>query len=150
MMMIIRKATIEDVDLLSILFDQYRIFYQKQTDITAAKKFLTERITNNESEIFVATTEDNNILTGFVQLYPIFSSTRMKRLWLLNDLYVHPNYRGQNISILLLDKAKELSQNTNAVGLILETEKSNLIGNNLYPRAGFVIDQDHNYYSWEG
>jgi hypothetical protein len=31
----------------------------------------------------------------------------------------------------------------------LETAKSNTIGNNLYPRTSFFLDEDHNYYSWD-
>ncbi|MGN6648324.1 MAG: GNAT family N-acetyltransferase [Cytophaga sp.] len=74
----------------------------------------------------------------------------MKRLWLLNDLYVQPVYRGKRVSVALIDQAKEVSRNSNAVGLILETAKSNFIGNSLYPRADFVLDEAHNYYSWSG
>jgi len=90
-----RKAQLADVQQLAELFDQYRIFYHKDSDIPAAEKFLTERIENNDSEIFVA--ENEGKLVGFVQLYPLFSSTRMKRYWLLNDLYVNENYRGKRI-----------------------------------------------------
>ena len=36
-----------------------------------------ERFENKDSKIFVK--EDSGILVGFVQLYPIFSSTKMQR-----------------------------------------------------------------------
>lgn len=72
-----RKATFEDVNQLAELFDQYRVFYHKESDIPAAEHFLRDRIENKDSEIFVA--EEDGKLTGFVQLYPIFSSTRMQR-----------------------------------------------------------------------
>jgi GNAT superfamily N-acetyltransferase len=144
----IRKAKIDDLKQLAVLFDQYRIFYGKVSDINAAEIFLEERINKNESEIFVDET-DGKILTGFVQLYPIYSSTRMKKLWLLNDLFVLPNYRGKGISTDLIEETKTLARNTNAVGLILETAKSNSIGNSLYLKTGFGIDDEHNYYSWD-
>jgi len=146
--MIIRKATLIDIDALSVLFDAYRIFYNKPTNLIAAKLFLSERINNNESEIFLAETSDNKI-AGFVQLYPLFSSTRLKRLWLLNDLFVAPEYRSYGISVLLINRAKQLARETNAVALILETAKTNAIGNALYPKTGFVLDTDHNFYEWE-
>jgi GNAT superfamily N-acetyltransferase len=144
----IRKAKIDDLKQLSELFDKYRVFYEKDSNVNAAEIFLHERIHNNESEIFVDET-DEKILTGFVQLYPIFSSTRMKKLWLLNDLFVLPEYRSKGISIQLIDKAKTLASDTNAVGVILETAKSNSIGNSLYLKTGFSIDDEHNYYSWD-
>lgn len=142
-----RKAQLADVQQLAELFDQYRIFYHKDSDIPAAEKFLTERIENNDSEIFVA--ENEGKLVGFVQLYPLFSSTRMKRYWLLNDLYVNENYRGKGFSKQLIEASQEMAKSTDAAGILLETGKSNDIGNKLYPRCGFEIYDEVNFYEWK-
>ena len=141
-----RKAIISDLPQLAELFDQYRIFYHKESDIPAVENFLQERIENKDSEIFVA--EENDTLTGFVQLYPIFSSTRMQRYWLLNDLYVNENHRGKGYSKELIEKAKELCKASNACGILLETGKSNDIGNQLYPSSGFELYDSVNFYEW--
>lgn len=120
---------------------------------------MRERIENNESEIFVATYFDKNTdqnagnnsekkLVSFVQLYPIFSSTNLKRFWLLNDLFIDENFRGKGISISLIDTAKKLAIQTNSVGLMLETAKDNVEGNHLYPKTGFKLDTKHNFYYW--
>jgi len=143
-----RKVRVTDIEKLSSLFNSYRIFYGKEPDLQGSVNFLSERIKNRESEVFVAENSKNE-LVGFVQLYPLFSSTRMKRLWLLNDLFVDENYRGQGISIVLIDQAKQLCKETNACGLLLETEKSNAIGNKLYPKTGFALDTEHNHYTWD-
>lgn len=142
----IRKASLKDIQQLAELFDQYRVFYEKESDVETAVNFLSQRLKNEESVIFVA--EEGNTLKGFVQLYPIFSSTQMKRLWLLNDLFVHTEARGQGISVQLIEKAKELAIQTNAAGLMLETAKTNDIGNQLYPRTGFELDTEHHFYNW--
>ncbi|WP_081740365.1 GNAT family N-acetyltransferase [Aquimarina pacifica] len=147
-MIVIRNANLGDIDQLSIIFNNYRVFYKKESDPVGSKEFLIARIKNNESTIYVAE-KNQDLLVGFVQLYPIFSSTRMKKLWLLNDLFVNPEFRGNNISISLIDKAKELAVSSNSCGLLLETEKTNLIGNTLYPRTGFVCNQESNFYSWD-
>ncbi len=141
-----RKATPQDIGQLSELFDQYRIFYHKDSDIPNAEKFLTERIENRDSEIFVA--EHAGKLVGFVQLYPLFSSTRMKRYWLLNDLFVNESYRGKGFSKALIEKAKEMAISTDACGILLETGKSNDIGNKLYPSCGFELYDKVNFYEW--
>ncbi|MBD3906694.1 GNAT family N-acetyltransferase [Chryseobacterium sp. Ch-15] len=141
-----RKATIQDLPQLSELFDQYRVFYHKDSDIPAAENFLKGRIENNDSEIFVA--ENDGKLVGFVQLYPLFSSTRMKRYWLLNDLYVNENYRGKGFSKQLIEEAKKHAKSTDASGILLETGKSNDIGNQLYPSCGFEIYDEVNFYEW--
>ena len=143
----IKQCQIEDIDALVDLFDAYRVFYEKDSNKISARNFLLERITNKESVIFVSQNEAL-ALTGFVQLYPVFSSTRMKRLWLLNDLFVDPLQRGKGISKKLIQRAQQLCVETESCGMILETAKSNLIGNQLYPATGFELDGDHNYYSW--
>jgi len=144
----IRKATIKDLKPVVELFDQYRVFYEKKSDKEKAEEFISERIQLDDSEIFVAESENGN-LVGFIQLYPIYSSTRMKRLWLLNDLFVSKENRGKGISKKLIETSKELCKQTNACGLILETAKTNIIGNKLYSKVGFLLDNEHNYYSWD-
>lgn len=133
---------------LAIMFDAYRVFYKKPADVAAARSFLAERIKNKESVIFMAT-DENGTIAGFTQLYPLFSSTRMKRWWLLNDLFVKPSFRGQGYAKLLIERCKALAIETNAAGLSLETEISNQIGNGLYPEVGFQLDREHNFYFWE-
>ncbi len=144
--MIIRKATPEDLPRLAQLFDDFRMFYQKESDTQTAFLFLKERMQRSESEIFVA--ENESGLCGFTQLYPLFSSTRMKRLWLLNDLFVAPSYRGKGISKQLIDAAKNLCRQTNGCAVMLETAKSNSIGNKLYPQEGFELNTEFNFYEW--
>ena len=68
-------------------------------------------------------------------------------MWILNDLYVDKSFRGQKISLKLIDKAKELTIQTKACGLMLETEKDNLIANKLYLRSEFELEKN-NFYFW--
>jgi ribosomal protein S18 acetylase RimI-like enzyme len=143
----IRKASLEDVESIADLFNDYRIWYEMKGDLPAAKEFLAARLKNGESQIFVGI-DENSKMVAFTQLYPLFSSTRMKRLWLLNDLYVHPTKRGQGYGIALLEKAQTFTQETDAAALILETQKENLVGNQLYPKMGFKLDP-HNHYYWD-
>ena len=142
----IREAETSDLDELSKLFVSYRMFYGKESNIDISKKFLESRLSNKDSKVFIC--EVNNILTGFVQLYPLFSSTRVSKYWLLNDLFVDSEYRGNGYSKLLIDKAKELVKESNACGMMLETEKSNKIGKNLYPETGFKKNDLSNFYEW--
>ena len=141
------KAEKQHINAVANLFDAYRVWYQKPSDVNGAIEFLTQRIESDESTVYACQT-DGGELVGFTQLYPIFSSTRMKRLWLLNDLFVKKEFRGKGISKLLIDAAKQLARNTDACGLLLETQKTNEIGNKLYPHVGFEIQDDTNFYFW--
>ncbi len=147
--MILKKATIKDIDLITPLFDLYRQFYKQSSDLDSAKEFLCARIDNNESVIFWALDEDNISGMGFVQLYPVFSSVGMKRLWLLNDLFVHKDYRKMGVGEALMEKARELAAETKAKGIILETEKTNAQAQNLYDKLGYKRDKDHYYFYLE-
>jgi len=73
----------------------------------------------------------------------------LQKLWLLNDLYVTESARGQGIAIRLIEQAKQLCQETLACRLMLETAKTNVIGNKLYPKMGFELDKHHYYYTWD-
>ena len=142
----IREAKLSDLENLSDLFNSYRMFYGKKSDIKVANEFLRSRIENKDSKIFVC--DLNNELSGFVQLYPIFSSTRVSKYWLLNDLFVDIKKRGKGYSKLLIDRSKELVIESKACGMMLETEKSNDIGNMLYPSTGFKKNELCNFYEW--
>jgi GNAT superfamily N-acetyltransferase len=58
----------------------------------------------NDSTIFLA--EENGNMIGFTQLYPSFSSVSMKRIWILNDLFVAEVYRKQGVAKQLMDTAE--------------------------------------------
>lgn len=143
----IQRAQEAHLDDLAQLFDAYRVFYKKESDLAGAKLFLSDRMQQKESIIFVALLEKE--VVGFTQLYPLFSSTNMAALWLLNDLYVAKEHRGKHISKGLIKAAQEHCKITKANGISLETEKNNVPGNALYPKMGFALDQEHNYYFWE-
>lgn len=140
------KAEIQHLDEFAVLFNSYRIFYRQNSDLEKSRTFLKDRIINEESLTFLAI-EDGKAV-GFAQLYSLFHYKTLQRQWLLSDLFVSPEYRGRGLSVMLIDKCKTLCYETGACGLLLETEKTNDIGNQLYPRCGFEIDGDHNYYNW--
>ena len=143
----IQRAHNRHLNELAPLFDAYRVFYQKDSDLTRAMAFLKERLEKKDSVIFIALL--NETVVGFTQLYPLFSSTKMRPLWLLNDLFVAKEHRRKNISKGLIKAAQEHCKVTKAAGLSLETEKSNIPGNSLYPKMGFDLDQEHKVYFWE-
>lgn len=142
----IRKAGLEDLDETAVLFDLYRVFYRQEPDLEKGKAFLKERLLNGESDIFLITVGGTAV--GFVQLYKLFHYTKLQKQWLLSDLFVHADHRGKGLSVALIDRCKQWCEETGACGLMLETEKTNAIGNQLYPRCGFEYDGLHNYYHW--
>ena len=129
-----------------MLFDGYRVWYGKTTDIDLGYSFLKERMDNKESIIFVY--EKDDTLLGFTQLYPIFSSVSAERSWLLNDLFVTDQARGQGVGKELLDYAKAFVIKKGHKGLALETGKTNPAAR-LYEREGWILDHEFKHYFWE-
>ena len=90
------------------LFDAYRVFYKQPSNPEAAKNFLAHRLSNNESVIFLAFSNEKAV--GFTQLYPTFSSVSLERMFVLNDLFVLPDYRKNGVASLLLNKQRNFAK----------------------------------------
>lgn len=138
------EASLAQLDLIVPLFNKYRIFYNQLSDEEKARKFLIDRIKNKESVIFVAV-EDGNAI-GFTQLYPSFSSITLKRLWILNDLFVLPEHRNKSVASKLIEKTIRFSKETESTGLVLETGKTNEAAQRLYEKLGFSKSEDFFFY----
>lgn len=133
------RAQLEHADLIAPLFDSYRQFYKAAPDLEASREFIHQRLTNNESIIFLALDDDKAI--GFVQLYPLFASVYLKPLWLLNDIYVHEDARGQGAGEALMKEAEDFASDSNSRGLFLRTATDNFPAQRLYERCGWVRDE---------
>ncbi len=142
--MIIQQATLNELEALTELFDLYRVFYEQKSDLNGARNFLKERISNEESVAFIAL--DGSSPLGFVQLYPSFSSVSMKRSWVLNDLFVNEQARGQGIGEKLMKTAIEFAKETGAKGVLLETAADNTTAQRLYEKIGFKRESSYFYY----
>lgn len=140
----IKQASLDDVAVVAELFEKYREFYRCEPAKEDSSVFIRERIQNNESVIYMAF-DEGGMAVGFAQLYPLFSSTAMKKLWLLNDLYVNPDLRGQGFGKSLIEQAKQLAKETGARGLFLETEASNKSAQGLYEKMGFQLNGNYFY-----
>lgn len=140
---VIKKAAIGDASVVVFLFDLYRVWYHQQSDIKSANKFISERIANNESAIFIAFI--NKEAVGFTQLYPIFTSVGMNKAWLLNDLFVHEKARGKGVAKALLNKATEFGKQTQSNWLMLQTSNDNYTAQKLYEKSGWIKENDFFY-----
>lgn len=146
-MITVRKATLSDLNDLVPLFLGYLGFYRRKNVDQLKDKahsFLKERLENEESIVFIAF--EGSKALGFTQLYPMFSSVRMKINWLLNDLFVEIKHRKKGIASMLISSAKDHCKETGFCGILLE--KDNLRANPLYIKEEFKIIPN-NFYFWE-
>ena len=142
----VRQATISDLDLLVPLFDAYRQFYRKPSDLDLARRFLFERFQHNQSIIFLAVRSDGSAV-GFTQLFPSFSSASAARIFVLNDLFVQPEFRRKGVGALLLGAAVRFGVAAGAVRLTLSTEIANQSAQALYEDCGWTRQTDFYVYN---
>jgi len=143
---VVRQATVADLDLLVPLFDAYRVFYRKPSDPDLARQFLSERFQHNQSSIFLAF-DENGSAVGFTQLYPSFSSASAARILILNDLFVAPSARRSGLGAALVKAAANYGRAVGAVRMTLSTEVTNTGAQALYEASGWSRQSDFYVYT---
>lgn len=142
----ILQATMNELEELTVLFDEYRQFYGIESDVSSAKAFLQLRMALKESIIFVVVENGNTI--GFAQLYPTFSSIALQRAYILNDIYVKEDARGLGVGKALMEKVFQYSEQQYARYVTLQTATDNVHARKLYENLNMKQDQYCNYVKY--
>ncbi len=140
----VRQAVLSDLEALAPLFDGYRQFYGRTSDLSAAREFLLERFNHGESVLFIA--HEGNKPIGFTQLYPSFSSVSLARIFVLNDLFVCEHARRKGVASKLMSAAVDYASSLGAVRVSLSTATTNEAAQTLYQSAGWNRDEQFFVY----
>jgi GNAT superfamily N-acetyltransferase len=132
----VRLAESGDVDALLPLITGYRVFYRQQPDSSRERAFLQSHLQSGTSTIYIA--ESNGTIAGFTQLFKTFSTVHLSCAYILEDLYVLPEYRGGGIATSLLERACRHAQDAGASGMFLETAFDNHDAQRVYQRCGWT------------
>lgn len=140
----VRQAVLDDLAVLAPLFDGYRQFYGRPSDVAAAEVFLRERFDHGESVLFLAHAEGAPV--GFTQLYPSFSSVSLARTFILNDLFVVPSHRRTGVGSELLRAATDHARLLGAIRVTLNTDIQNASAQAVYEARGWKRDREYFVY----
>lgn len=140
------RADLSHIDDLGELFDKYRQFYGQHGDLSTAKRFIRDRLWNEESVIFLVMSGTNQP-AGFAQLYPTYSSVSMRRVWIVNDVFIDPAYRASGYAKALLDKVIEYGKESDALALKLAIAADNDAGKSLYESCGFTRTTQFDHFT---
>mgnify|MGYP003575241794 FL=1 len=143
----IRQATIQDLPHIVPVFDFYREYFKQQKDPVLVERFLFEKFEHRESVIFIAQKQDEVI--GFAQLYPLFSSLTLQRVWLLNDFFITEEFRGSGVGTQLFATVKEFTLLTKSKGIELSVEHTNKKAWTFWEKQGFKQDEEFRYYFYK-
>jgi ribosomal protein S18 acetylase RimI-like enzyme len=139
------QASPADVGEIAPLFDLYRQFYGQTPNEEAARRFLFARLSKGESVVYFA--RESGKAVAFLQLYPVFSSVKLTRQWILNDLFVVSEFRNRGFGRALVQRAHILAAESQASGLVLETAVTNKAAQRLYESLGWKRDEEFYRYS---
>lgn len=138
------RAEEKDLDAVARLFNSYRQFYGQSDNLREARSFIRSRLIHGDSLILLARTGSSAV--GFAQMYPSFSSVAMRRVWILNDLFVSEESRRTGVAKQLLDRAETHARDDSAARLLLATAIDNTAAKNLYEAAGWTRDEAFDHY----
>ncbi|BAV64441.1 GNAT family N-acetyltransferase [Sphingobium cloacae] len=141
-----RRAAPGDLESLAFLFDAYRAFYRRPSDIDQARAFIGSRLENHDSVILVAEDPAGEI-SGFCQLYRSLCSVEGGPIYIVYDLFVRPAARRSGAGQALLRAAEQYAFDHDAIRMDLRTEKSNFPAQKLYEAHGWIQDQRFFGYS---
>ena len=141
----IHRAGPADVDAIAPLFDAYRGFYGRPSDLQLARTFLAARLGAGESVVLFAV--DQGTACGCTQLYPMFSSLRCRPTWMLSDLFVAPGQRRGGIGRRLMDAAHAFARERGAAAIELDTAHTNTAAQALYESLGYERDVEFRHYA---
>ncbi|HET6383952.1 MAG TPA: GNAT family N-acetyltransferase [Armatimonadota bacterium] len=147
--MAIRRAGLDDLDLVAPLFDAYRQFYRQSEDLEGARSFMRDRLENRDSVVFLAfcSAGAETAPAGFTQLYPSLSSVSMKPIWILNDLFVAQEFRGRGVGRWLMRAARDFAAEDGAARITLATERGNHRAKALYEAESYILDEVFDHYN---
>jgi GNAT superfamily N-acetyltransferase len=128
-----------DLDALVPLFDAYRVFYKQPSDPALARDYLVRRLEAGEYAGFLARDAAGRAV-GFALMSGSFTSVGLKRIWILNDIYVDPQARGGGIGAALMEAAEAFARETGAGRMDLFTARTNATAQSVYRKAGWVED----------
>jgi GNAT superfamily N-acetyltransferase len=140
----IRRAEVSDLDAVIPLFDAYRVFYKKSSDLAGVKAYLSGRFALGDAVILLAFHDDDPVVgppIGFTLLLPTWSSVALGRVFTLNDLYVVEEGRKAGAGRAMLEAAHEHARSEGAVRVSLRTAVDNETAQRLYRAVGYQRDE---------
>jgi len=133
---VIRIAQNKDLDALLPLVQAYRMFYKQDPDSERERPFIERHLQNGTSVIYLA--EVSGTPAGFMQLFKTYSTVHLANAWILEDLFVAPEFRRRGVADALLAQAQQHALEDGASGMFLETAYDNEAAQRVYEGAGWM------------
>ena len=137
----ITKATKEDIpelqELLGLLFAQEAEFQPDRSLQSAG----LQKIIDSPEHGQILVLREGGLLVGMVNLLFTISTALGGRVAILEDMVVHPDYRGNGAGSKLLQAAIDFAKSAGCRRITLLTDKTNEAAQRFYKRHGFGLSE---------
>ncbi|MEH7112898.1 GNAT family N-acetyltransferase [Neobacillus niacini] len=138
----IRKSQEADISKLKVLMEQYIVDFYNQPEPEENKlKGLINYLLENPSSGLQFVAEEDGEIIGFATLYFTFSTLKVKRQAILNDLFVVPNARGKKVGEKLFQTSLDYIRKNDFISMTWETAKDNFVAQSLYKKMGGELSE---------
>jgi ribosomal protein S18 acetylase RimI-like enzyme len=141
------QASVDRLDDITPLFIKYREFYGQLPKPEASRRFLHDRLVNEQAVILLAEDETSGKVLGFCQLIPSFSALTLNPSWVLKGIYVVEEARRQLVAHKLINEAKERARAAGIKRMTVMTGEENDAAHELYRSLGFSDDAEFTYFA---
>ena len=124
----------------SLLFKGYADFYEVKINDDIIHN-VWSWLHDPKHELMALVIEKNKIIVAFAHYRKMPSALRGKDVGFLDDLYVHPDFRGQHLSELLIRELQKISKEKNWNLVRWITREDNI-------RAKKIYDKVSNKTNW--
>lgn len=141
------QADTSRLDEVTPLFIKYREFYGQLPKPEASRRFLEDRLKNDQAIILVAEDEDTGKVLGFCQFIPSFSALTLSPSWVLKGIYVIEEARRQLVADRLINQAKVMARTQGIKRMTVMSGADNISAHGLYRSLGFSADSEFHYFA---
>lgn len=143
-MITIRKATIEDIELISQFYKKLNDYEQQFSHefnsrwafTKKGRAFFENRLKGRNSSVLIAEDKEKPIGFSLAHIFRTGEIRNIPKIGVLEYLYVEPEYRKKGIGKILLDNVKKFFQDNNVSRIKLTTLSDNKNAIKFYEENG--------------
>jgi GNAT superfamily N-acetyltransferase len=132
----VRVARESDTDAVTALMYEYIVVFYKSPSpsIEKLQSLIQMLLEGREGIQFVA--ESDGRIVGFTTLYFTYSTTRVNKIVMMNDLYVIEEMRGKGVAGKLFEACSTYTNDNDYAAMVWETAKDNKRAQRFYEKMG--------------
>jgi ribosomal protein S18 acetylase RimI-like enzyme len=123
------------------LVDDYRVHYGAPPDPDGTERWLRGTAGRAQLRCYLASAATDGAAVGVALVFPSPMTVRLDEQWVLRDLYVAGEHRGQGVGRALVTRVRDDARAAGVPRISLQTEPDNAAARALYRSLGFIAPE---------